>query len=312
MQIRKASRQFRYLKIGVGGITGSGKTLGALETAFGICGDWSKICVIDTENRSADLYAHLGEYDKLDLTEGHPKLYIEAIRSVCAADKYEVCIIDSLTHEWAGRGGLLEMVDSMANTSASGNSYTVWGKATPLHNAFIESWLGAPIHIIATMRKKDDYVIEQNDKGKAVPRKVGLKNIQRDGLDFEFDVLLNIHSNHTCTVDKDRTQLFDGQIPFMLSKEVGQSLIKWSTNDGQATKPPPEPPQQEKLPTDNADTKTSEVYTDTTDQQRKVCAVLERHRVPGEYWDGIREAMKGRKGAELMQVINEVIIATAP
>lgn len=227
MQIRKAQRKFRYLKIGVGGITGSGKTLGALRLAYGICGDWDKICVIDSENNSADLYAHLGDYSVYPMESFSPNDYIAAISGIEQAG-FEVCIIDSLSHEWCGTSGALELVDKAAKTSRSGNSYTAWGDVTPLHQKFVNSWLQSKMHIIATMRQKDEYVIEQNAAGKMAPKRVGLKNIQRDGVDYEFDILFTIHESHYVSTTKDRTMLFSDKPAFMLDEDVGVQLRKWA------------------------------------------------------------------------------------
>ena len=228
--IRKASRKHRYLKIGIGGISGSGKTLGALKMAYGITGDWEKICVIDSENNSADLYAQLGPYSVLPLTDTSPQGYLKAFKEVIDSG-YEVMIVDSMSHEYAGKGGLLEIADKIASTSKSGNSFAAWSKATPMHNEWLDNWLQAPIHVIGTLRKKSDYVLEQNDKGKSAPRKIGLKSIQRDGTSYEFDVLLDISMNHLCSVEKDRTSLFDGKMAFDLTEKVGEALRAWA-NEG--------------------------------------------------------------------------------
>lgn len=227
MAIRKASKKHRFLKIGVGGISGSGKTMGALKVAHGITGDWEKICIIDTENNSADLYSDLGPFDVLPLTDTSPNGYVAAFKEVQEAG-YNVMIIDSLSHEWNGKGGAVEIADKITETSRSGNSFQAWGKVTPIHNGFMDSLLQAQIHVIATMRKKSDYVLEVNSKGKQAPRKVGLKNIQKDGTSYEFDVMLDIHGNHHCTVEKDRTSLFNKDTAFMLSADTGKSLMTWA------------------------------------------------------------------------------------
>ena len=228
--IRKASRKHRYLKIGIGGISGSGKTLGALKMAYGITGDWAKICIIDSENNSADLYAHLGSYDVLPLEDTSPHGYITAINEVLKGE-YDVMIIDSLSHEYSGKGGLLEIADKIASTSKSGNTFQAWSKANPMHNDFMDAVLKSKIHVIGTFRKKSDYVIEQNDKGKAAPRKVGLKTVTKEGTSYELDVLLDIATNHLCSAEKDRTMLFDGKMPFELDEKVGEALRQWA-NEG--------------------------------------------------------------------------------
>jgi len=261
--IRKASRKHRYLKIGLGGISGSGKTLGALKLAYGITGDWSKVVIIDTENNSADLYAHLGSYDVLPLEDTSPQGYMKAFNEILESGNYEVMIIDSMSHEYAGRGGLLEIADKIASTSKSGNTFQAWSKATPLHNEWMDFWLRSKIHVIGTLRKKSDYVIEQNDKGKSAPRKVGLKTVQKEGASYEFDVLLDISMNHLCSVEKDRTSLFDGKMAFDLTEKVGEALRKWA-NEGD-----PEPVADDKPTAPNAD-QPAEIYEDTPANKRLV------------------------------------------
>jgi hypothetical protein len=236
--IRKAARKFRFLKVGIGGVAGSGKTMGALKMAYGITGDWSKICVIDSENNSADLYAHLGPFDVCPLAETSPRDYIQAISVVSAANRYKVMIIDSISHEWAGRSGVLEMVGDITQSSASGNSYAAWKQGTPIHNQFIDSWLRADIHAIVTMRAKDDYILTEGGNGKLAPKKVGLKNIQRDGTDFELDVLFRVERNHRAHVEKHRTNLFSPEDFFELTEDTGKKLIAWaSSNDGHEAAP---------------------------------------------------------------------------
>jgi hypothetical protein len=223
-RIRVAERRHRPLKMGLSGVTGSGKTIGSLKIAYGLTGDWTKICLIDSENKSADLYADLGSFSKIDLTDCSPQGYEDAIKEVEAAG-FEVCIIDSLSHEWLAA---LDLHGKVTETSLSKNSFNAWNKVTPIHDSFINSWLKTPMHIIGTLRQKDEYILEQNEKGKTVPRKVGLKSIQRDGVGFEFDLWFVISDTHFCSVEKDRTRLFDGKNPFMLSEEIGKQLLNWS------------------------------------------------------------------------------------
>lgn len=168
MILQTAQRKRAKIKMGLQGPSGSGKTMGALLTAFGLCGDWSKIGVIDTENHSAELYAHLGTYNVLQLSAPFtPEKYIQAL-DVCEKAGMEVIVIDSTTHEWEN---LLEF-----HSSLQGNSFTNWGRITPRHNDFVQKILRSSCHIISTIRTKQDYVL--NDKGgKMVPEKVGLKTV---------------------------------------------------------------------------------------------------------------------------------------
>lgn len=223
MEIRKAERRKAKLRLGITGPAGSGKTYGALQVAFGLGG---RIVLIDTENGSGDLYANLGEYDVCPLEAPYTvQKYIEAIK-LCEKYGYDVIIIDSLSHAWAGEGGLLEVHSKLTESSRSGNSYTAWGKVTPLHNQLIDTMLRSKCHVIATMRSKTEYVMVENERGRSEPRKVGLAPVQRDGMEYEFGVVFDLSMNHMASVSKDRTQLFDGQV-FALSQGTGEQLKEW-------------------------------------------------------------------------------------
>lgn len=150
--------------------------------------------------------------------------YLEAIAEA-EREGYSVIIIDSLSHAWAGDGGLLDQQGKIAD-SGKGNSYTAWRQVTPLHNKLVESILQSPCHIIATMRAKTEYVLETYSKGKQVPKKVGLAPVQRDGMDYEFTVVFDIDLNHNVQVSKDRTATFDGII-FKPGTDTGTTLKAW-------------------------------------------------------------------------------------
>jgi hypothetical protein len=218
MQIRKAQRHKAKLRLGIAAPSGAGKTYSSLLIAFGIGG---KVGIVDTENGSADLYAHLGNYDVITLSAPYEiKKYLKAIKTF-EENGYDTIIIDSLSHAWAGDGGLLDKVGKM-----SGNSYANWRHITPEHNSLVEAMLQSSCHIIATMRAKTDYVLEENDKGKQTPKKVGLAPVQREGMDYEFTVMFDLDIRHNATSTKDRTGLFDGRI-FTPTKETGVELLNW-------------------------------------------------------------------------------------
>lgn len=219
---RKAERQKAKVRIGLSGSSGSGKTYSALLIAFGLGG---KVAFIDTENGSGDLYAHLGDYDIARITAPFtPEKYVSAIKGAEQAG-YSVIIIDSLSHAWAGEGGLLDQQGKIAD-SGKGNSYTAWRTVTPKHNQLVESMLQSTCHIIATTRAKTEYVIEKNSSGKDAPKKVGMAPVQREGLEYEFTIALDISGDHIATPSKDRTTLFDGQY-FKPSIETGKKLLEW-------------------------------------------------------------------------------------
>lgn len=220
MDLRKAQRQQAKIKLAMEGVSGSGKTMSALLLASGMA-DWSKIAVIDTENHSADLYAHLGEYNVLQLSKPFtPERYIAAI-ACCEEAGMEVIIIDSITHEWDGSGGILDQHGNMP-----GNSFTNWAKMTPRHNAFVQKILDSPCHVISTIRTKQDYVLSEKN-GKMVPEKIGLKGITRDGMDYEFTIVFDLDIRHLAKASKDRTGLFMDQPESIVTPEFGKKILQW-------------------------------------------------------------------------------------
>ena len=225
MNLRKAERKQARMRMSLQGPSGSGKTYGALKIAFGLCGDWSKICVIDSESTSSDLYAHLGHFNVLGIgVPFSPEMYIEAIELAEKAGM-EVIILDSISHEWEGEGGILQIHSNMP-----GNSFTNWNKVTPRHNAFVQKMLQSKAHIIATIRTKQDYVLNEKN-GKQVPEKVGLKGVTRDGMDYEFTLVLDLDIKHNATASKDRTGVFMDKPAFVITEETGQTITSWCNID---------------------------------------------------------------------------------
>ena len=202
---RKAERRKAKLRLAITGPAGSGKTYGALQVAQGLGG---RIAMIDTENGSGDLYSSIYEYDIMNINAPFdPRKYIQAIHDA-ENEGYDVLIIDSLSHCWISEGGLLDMKEQLA-TSGKYNSFSAWNKVTPIQNKLIEAMLTSKCHIIATMRSRTDYVQVVNDKGRTEIRKVGLAPVQRDGMDYEFSLVFDLNNEHTVTVSKDRTSIFD-------------------------------------------------------------------------------------------------------
>ena len=221
MQLQQAKRSKAKIKIGLQAPSGAGKTMSALLLAKGLCGDYSKVAVIDTENFSADLYSHMGSFNVLHLEAPFsPERYIEAIE-VCEQAGMEVIIIDSISHEWEGSGGILEVHSSMV-----GNSFTNWSKLTPRHNDFVNKILQSSAHIICTIRSKQDYVLSEKN-GKMVPEKVGLKGVTREGMDYELTLVLELDIKHNARSTKDRTGMFDKSPDFTITEKTGEKILKW-------------------------------------------------------------------------------------
>jgi nucleoside-triphosphatase THEP1 len=220
---KKATKAQAKLRLGLIGPAGSGKTMTALRVAHGLGG---RIAVIDTERGSASLYA--GErglgFDVLELETYEARHFIEAIADAEAAG-YEVLVIDSLSHAWAGKGGILEFVDKAAKRSGGG-SFSGWRDATPLHNQLVDAILGAKMHVICTLRSKVEHVIEQVN-GKTQVRKVGLQPVQRDGLEYEFTVVGDVNQDHELIVTKTRAAFLKDAIVREAGEELGKQLREW-------------------------------------------------------------------------------------
>lgn len=223
-EIRKASKTKSKLRVGLSGTSGSGKTYGALLIAYGLTGDWNKVGAIDTENGSIDLYDSLGEFNVITLEAPYtPERYVEAITALEQAGM-EAIVIDSVTHEWDGKGGCLEINEQYAQTIFKGNTWSAWSKTTPRHQKFIEKLTTSKCHIITTARSKQDTI---QSEGKI--KKVGIKEIQREGYEYELTLNFNVdRENHLATSSKDRTGLFINRDPFVISIATGEELRAWS------------------------------------------------------------------------------------
>jgi hypothetical protein len=227
MSFKVAKREKIKGRIGLCGSSGSGKTFGGLMIAKGLA-NGGTIAFIDTEKGKSRL--HVGKpgvptYQVANLDPPYtPQKYIQLMHEAMQLQP-DVLIIDSLSHAWAGEGGILEMVDRV---KSGGNNFTAWRTLTPLHNKFVDEILSLPCHVIVTMRTKTEWLTEKNESGKMTVRKVGLAPIQRDGMEYEFDVVLDVdREKHTATASKDRTSLFDSEIGFTITEQHGIALRKY-------------------------------------------------------------------------------------
>lgn len=229
---KKASRQAAYIRAALCGTSGSGKSYGALLLARGLAGETGKIAVIDTERGSASLYSDLVDFDVAELAPPYsPARYRELI--MAAAKEYDVLVIDSLSHAWTGEGGVLDMHDKATMGSKGGNSYTAWRDVTPQHNALVDAILACPCHVITTMRSKTAYELQENDRGKKTPIKIGLAPVQRDGMEYEFTLVLDVSVNgHIASSSKDRTRLWDGRND-RITIAHGEELRRWLESGAQ-------------------------------------------------------------------------------
>ena len=225
VQFQKAERSQVKLKIGIQGPSGSGKTLGALSIATQIAPN-GKIALADTEAGSASLYADRFNFDTISITPPYLTSKYEEVMKAAVDGGYDVLIIDSLSHQWAGEGGILNRKEQV--DARGGNSFTNWSKFTPEHEGFKAAILNSPIHIIGTLRTKQEYVLEDNGKGKQAPKKMGMAAIQREGMEYELDINFEVQMDHKAITSKDRTGLFPNNVMIDLTDgSVGKRLGDW-------------------------------------------------------------------------------------
>jgi hypothetical protein len=221
MELKKATRKQVKLRLNISAPSGAGKTYSALRMAKGLCGSWDKIAVVDTENGSASLYSHLGDFNTIDLSAPFtPEKYIQAIET-CEAAGMEVIILDSTSHEW---NCILEENELLAQARFRGNTWSAWSQTTPRHDKFLNKVLQSTAHIITCTRSKMETVMGEDKKVK----KVGMKDQQREGWEYELTVSLNIERDtHMAIPSKDRTNLFEGKNPFLITEATGEAIKNW-------------------------------------------------------------------------------------
>ena len=231
MAFQKVQRKAAKMRVAVAGPSGAGKTLSALYLAYGVTGDWGKIALIDTEHGRGQFYGNrsdleVGEYLYQELV---PPFTVE--RYIAIAKEAEqavgpdgVVIIDSFSHAWEGEGGVLDFKE-LTEQQQGKNSFTAWSDAGKKQNTLINTLLSLNAHVIVTMRTKMAYAMEQNERGKTVPVKIGLAPVQRENTEYEFDLVFNIARNHIACVSKDTTFLdnWNG----VITPELGTSLKNW-------------------------------------------------------------------------------------
>lgn len=241
MGFQKATKRKQKLKAALTGTTSSGKTYSALLLARALVGPEGRIGLIDSERGSAALYSDLTPFDHLELTEHSIDSYKKAIAEA-KAGKYDALIIDSMSHEWMGKGGALEEVDRARDKFTEG-----WRNVTPKHTGFLDDVLAFPGHVVATLRKKMEYVIEKNDKGKNEPRRVGLAPVQREGVEYEFSVVLNLEDTGLMSVVKTRCSALNEKATTLRREQIGEvgALLKAWLEEGADPLPSLDPLEKE-------------------------------------------------------------------
>lgn len=232
LQIKKAVRELVYTKTAIMGASGAGKTYSSLRLAKGmaeelekILGRPAKILMANTEKSRGLYYANEFDYDITDINAPHePEKYVQLVSDAVEAG-YDILILDSSSHEWEGKGGCLEL------QQLAGGTYQAWAKVTPRHDKFLLALAESPIHIIATMRGKDQYEMEKNDQGKVTVTKLGVGAKQRDGFEYEFTLtfMIDQKDNHA-VAQKDNTHLFEKEGRVLLNENHGKQIIQWANS----------------------------------------------------------------------------------
>lgn len=234
---KRASTYPAKLRMALVGPSGSGKTYSALRIAAAMGG---RVALIDTEHGTSRAYAHIFNFDLVELDSFHPMQYVEAIRAA-EREGYDILIVDSLSHAWTGRNGALELVDKAAKRSKTHSTVTAWRDVTPLHNRLIETIVQAKIHIIATLRAKTKYVIEQDEKGKAQVKKVGLEAVQRDGLEYELDIVGDLDIDNNLIISKTRCPQLNKRVFHEAGEELAAVLKQWLSGGNDSDETPESP-----------------------------------------------------------------------
>ena len=230
MPFTRAIKHESKLRMAIAGLPGSGKSWTSLIVGTALA-EGKPLALIDTEHGSASKYADDFVFDVLELSHFHPQNYINAIHEAEQAG-YAVLIIDSLSHAWNGTGGALELVEATARRVATQrkkdpNTFNAWGDVTPLQNKLIDTILGSSLHIIATMRSKTEYLVEKDNDGKSVPRKVGMAPIQRADVEYEFDIYADMDASNTMIIQKSRCSVLNNQIFAKPDGSLAEIIQTW-------------------------------------------------------------------------------------
>lgn len=230
LKFTTATKEQAKLRLALYGPPGSGKTYTSLSLAQAL---GKKVAVIDTEHGRASKYADFFKFDVIELDTFQPQLYVEAIHAAEAAG-YDVLVIDSLSHAWNGKGGLLEQVDEFAKKSPSGNTFIAWKKGTPIQNDFVEAINSSGIHIICTLRSKIQYSMETNKDGKIEPKRIGMEPIQREGMEYEFDITGHMNSEHEWIIEKTTCPALVDKVISKPGTETAKVILDWLTSGTKA------------------------------------------------------------------------------
>lgn len=233
-QFKPATKRKQKLRMAIAGPTGSGKTFTALRIARGLVGPAGRIALIDTEHESASLYEDVTPFETLDLRPPYSTERYQAAMAAAARQGFDALIIDSMTHAWSAEGGILDQKDKM-NTR---DKFAAWQTLTPKQNALIEAILSWPGHLIATMRSKMEYAIVEENGRKRID-KLGLAPVQRDDVQYEFTLVMEMDLSHTGHIGKTRCSALDQADIRKPGEDVAATLLAW-LDSGAAAAPKPD------------------------------------------------------------------------
>jgi DNA polymerase III delta prime subunit len=245
LKFTKATRQQLYLRLGLVGGPGCGKTYTALRLAHSLTGGGGRIAYCDTEHGSARKYVgeqspdgHRFQFDVVEMTAFSPENFTRLIR-LAERERYDVVVLDSLSHAWMGKDGALDLVERAKLRNRGESQYFAWREVTPLHNELIETIVSSHIHVIGTMRAKVAYEIEEyveDGRRKSRPVRIGLQPIQREGMEYEFDVVADLDQQHNLIVGKTRCPALAGKVFPQPGGELADVLKRW-LSDGEEITP---------------------------------------------------------------------------
>lgn len=227
LAFQPATRRQLKVKAGLMGTAGTGKTWNALAIAEALAGSNGRVAVIDSERGRAEAYAGDFAFDHLKLPNYAPETYIEAL-SLANDAGYDVIIVDGISHEWQGRDGILSSVDRFGG----------WKEATPRHDAFVDALFRLPRNVICTIRAKTQYQVAEVPRDGGGMRqeitKLGVGPVQRDNLEYEFDLLGMVELDHSIRLHKSvisslpsGSVLPPGENPRALGREIAWSIREW-------------------------------------------------------------------------------------
>lgn len=223
---KQAVKTESKLRLAFTGPAGSGKTYSSLAVATALV-PGGRVALLDTEHGSAAKYADIFTFDTVEMESSfHPDRYVEVINAAVTGG-YDALILDSMSHAWTGQGGMLDVVNDIARARYNNNTFMAWKDGGVIQNRLIEAILTAPIHIIATMRSKTEYAVEMNERGKQQPRKIGTAPVQRDGFEYEYDVIIDMGIDNVGIVNKTRCPALTGKVIDKPGAALAATLREW-------------------------------------------------------------------------------------